>query len=259
MPNRLQQLFTTRPENLLSVYFTAGYPALDDTLVLAKKLEDAGADFLEIGFPFSDPLSDGPVIQHSSHEALKNSMNLTYLFGQLAALRPAIKIPVILMGYFNPVLQYGIERFCADAEKAGVDGVIIPDLPMVEFEQFYSKVFEKHNLSNIFLVTPQTAETRIRKIDTLSNAFIYLLSSSSITGSSLQIDTVSETYFKRLQAMNLHNPLMIGFGISSHKSFKEACTYTAGAIIGSAFIRALDEGKDVATWVKSIREEPVTA
>lgn len=258
MPNRLQQLFATRPKNLLSVYFTAGYPALDDTLVLAKKLEDAGADFLEIGFPFSDPLSDGPVIQHSSHEALKNGMNLTFLFGQLASLRATIKIPVILMGYFNPVLQYGIERFCADAEKSGVDGIIIPDLPMVEFEQFYSKLFEKHNLSNIFLVTPQTAETRIRKIDTLSNAFIYLLSSSSITGSSLQIDNISETYFKRLQAMNLHNPLMIGFGISSHKSFKEACNYTAGAIIGSAFIRALDAGKDVATWVKSIREEPVT-
>ncbi len=260
MANRLQSLFTSRPENLLSVYFTAGYPALNDTLDLAHKLENAGVDFIEIGFPFSDPLSDGPVIQHSSEQSLKNGMNVELLFSQLEGLRPALSIPVVLMGYINPVLQYGMERFCERAARSGVDALIIPDLPMVEYERLYARVFEKYGISNIFLVTPQTAESRIRKIDELSNAFIYLLSSSATTGQKLQINENSEAYFTRLQAMKLRNPLMIGFGISSNAGFREACKFTAGAIIGSAFIRALNEGRDVDHWVEEIRGHslPVT-
>lgn len=237
--NRLNQLFASKDKNLLSIYYTAGYPELNTTVDIAEALEKAGADFLEIGFPYSDPVADGPTIQHSSENALKNGMTLNVLFEQLKDLRIRVNIPILLMGYLNPIVQYGIERFCKKAAEVGVDGIIVPDLPMQEYEMFYSNYFEDNNLSNIFLVTPQTSEPRIRKIDELSNSFIYLLSSSSITGGSLQLTDSIEDYYKRIQAMELRNPAIIGFGISDKASFSKACEYANGAIVGSAFVKLL--------------------
>jgi tryptophan synthase alpha chain len=237
--NRLNQLFESKKDNLLSIYFTAGYPELNTTLAIAEALEKAGVDFLEIGFPYSDPVADGPIIQHSSQKALENGMNLSQLFEELKDLRKKINIPILLMGYFNPMVQYGIERFCQRAAEVGVDGVIVPDLPMYEYEMLYSKYFTENGLSNIFLVTPQTSEARIRKIDTLSNSFIYLLSSSSITGKSLQLSNAIEDYYKRIKAMQLKNPAIIGFGISNNETFNKACEYARGAIVGSAFVKFL--------------------
>jgi tryptophan synthase alpha chain len=239
--NRLNQLFSTKKEDLLSIFFTAGYPELNTTLDIAVALEQAGADFLEIGFPYSDPVADGPTIQHSSEVALHNRMTLSVLFEQLKELRSRVSIPVLLMGYVNPIVQYGVERFCKQAAAVGVDGIIVPDLPMYEYEMLYSNHFEENNLSNIFLVTPQTSEDRIRKIDGLSNSFIYLLSSSSITGGSLKLTESIEEYYKRVKAMELNNPAIIGFGISDHASFSKACEYANGAIVGSAFVKLLGE------------------
>src|ERR1700749_1633626 len=184
--NRLNTLFESKKDNLLSIYFTAGYPKLNTTVAIAEALEKAGVDFLEIGFPCSDPVAEGPAVQHSSEKALENGMNLNQLFEELKDLRKRISIPILLMGYFNPMVQYGIERFCKKAAEVAVDGVIVPDLPMYEYETLYSRYFTDNGLSNIFLVTPQTSEERIRKIDKLTNTFIYLLSSSSITGKNLQ-------------------------------------------------------------------------
>lgn len=226
-------------DNLLSIYYTAGYPSLDSTISIAEKLEQAGADFLEIGFPYSDPVADGPVIQHSSEVALKNGMSLPLLFQQLQELRPRVSIPVFLMGYFNTVLQYGVENFCKSCQEVGVNGAIIPDLPMYEYEELYQDIFKNYGISNIFLVTPQTSEERIRKIDNLSNSFIYLLSSNATTGKNLQVGEQAEQYFQRLKEMNLKNPLVIGFGISDRETFQKATTYAKGAIIGSAFVRLL--------------------
>ena len=239
--NRLNQLFATRKENLLSIYFTAGYPEINTTVDIAEALEKAGADFLEIGFPYSDPVADGPTVQNSSQIALNNGMNLNVLFEQLKELRSRVSIPVLLMGYVNPIVQYGVERFCKAAAAAGVDGIIVPDLPMYEYEMLYSNYFEDNNLSNIFLVTPQTSPERIRKIDELSNSFIYLLSSSSITGGKLNLTDSIEAYYNRVKAMDLKNPKIIGFGISDHKSFSKACEFANGAIVGSAFVKVLAE------------------
>jgi tryptophan synthase alpha chain len=237
--NRLNQLFESKKNNLLSIYFTAGYPQLNSTVAIAEALEKAGVNFLEIGFPYSDPVADGPTIQHSSEKALENGMNLNQLFEELKDLRKRVSIPILLMGYFNPMVQYGIERFCKKAAEVGVDGVIVPDLPMYEYETLYSRYFIENGLSNIFLVTPQTSEDRIRKIDTLSNSFIYLLSSSSITGKNLQVSDAIEDYYKRIKAMQLKNPAIIGFGISNNDTFKKACEYAQGAIVGSAFVKFL--------------------
>ncbi|SEN37851.1 tryptophan synthase, alpha chain [bacterium A37T11] len=240
--NRINKLFANKEKkNILSIYFTAGYPELDSTVKIAEALEKAGADFLEIGFPYSDPVADGPVIQHSSEEALKNGMTLEVLFKQLAGLREKVQIPVLLMGYVNPVLQYGVERFCQDCEKVGIDGVIVPDLPLSEYEEFYQGTFAKHQLSNIFLVTPQTADDRIRKIDKLSTGFIYLLSSSATTGKNLQISESVSEYFARIREMNLNNPIVIGFGIHDKTTFDQTLNYADGAIVGSAFVRLLAE------------------
>jgi tryptophan synthase alpha chain len=237
--NRLNQLFETKKNNLLSVYFTAGYPELNTTLDIAEGLEKAGVDFLEIGFPYSDPVADGPTIQHSSQQALDNGMNLNLLFEQLADLRKRVSLPVLLMGYANPMVQYGVENFCAKAAEVGVDGVIVPDLPIYEYETLYKDCFARHNISNIFLVTPQTAEARIRKIDDLSNSFIYLLSSASITGGSLELSEATETYFKRIKDLQLKNPTVIGFGIAGSAAFQKATAYANGAIVGSAFVKFL--------------------
>jgi tryptophan synthase alpha chain len=254
--NRLNTMFDQKKNNLLSVYFTAGYPALNTTLDIAEALEKAGADFLEIGFPYSDPVADGPTIQHSSQQALDSGMNLNLLFEQLAELRQRVNIPVLLMGYANPMVQYGVERFCAKAAEVGVDGVIVPDLPMYEYEQLYKDTFAKYNLSNIFLVTPQTAEARIRKIDELSNSFIYLLSSASITGRSLTISDTIETYFQRIKDMQLKNPTVIGFGIADKAAYQKATDYANGAIVGSAFVKFLgteDYLERIPEFIRSIK------
>lgn len=241
--NRLQQLFNTKKKDLLSIYYTAGYPNLNDTLLIAETLEEAGADFMEIGFPYSDPVADGPTIQASSKQALDNGMTLEILFDQLKDLRKKVTIPILLMGYVNVVLQYGVANFCKKCEEVGVDGCIIPDLPMYEYEELYEKCFIEHGISNIFLVTPQTSDERIRKIDGLSNAFIYLLSSAATTGKDLDVSENARTYFSRIKAMDLKNPVMIGFGISDKQTFDSACEYANGAIIGSAFVKKLDQHK----------------
>ena len=254
--NRLNELFEKKKTPILSIYFTAGYPNLESTLDIAEALEKAGADFIEIGFPYSDPVADGPVIQASSQIALNNGMTLPILFEQLKGLRKRVSIPVLLMGYVNPVLQYGVENFCNRAAEVGVDGVIVPDLPMYEYENLYKSSFLDNNLSNIFLVTPQTSAERIRKIDELSNGFIYLLSSSSTTGKDLKVSDDADAYFQRIKDMNLKNPTMIGFGISDQKSFDKAAQYTRGAIVGSAFVKTLAEPGAIAkipAFIRSIR------
>lgn len=239
--NRLQQLFEKKPKGLLSIYYTAGYPNLNDTLAIAQTLEQCGANFLEIGFPYSDPVADGPVIQASSKQALDNGMTLAVLFDQLKDLRKQVNIPILAMGYVNVMLQYGVEAFCQKCQEVGIDGCIIPDLPMYEYEEMYKEVFEKYGLSNIFLVTPQTSEERIRKIDSLSNAFIYLVSSSATTGNNLSVAGQTSAYFERISKMDLRTPVMIGFGISNKETYEAACHFASGAIIGSAFVKALDE------------------
>ena len=239
--NRLSQLFASKNSPLLSIYFTAGYPELNSTVDIAEALEKAGADFLEIGFPYSDPLADGPVIQNSSQKALENGMTVDLLFAQLKNLRKRVSIPVLLMGYFNPVLQFGVENFCKACADVGIDGVIVPDLPMYEYEGMYKDCFSGNGISNIFLITPQTSDERIRKIDELSKGFIYLLSSSSTTGKNLTLNDETEKYFSRIQNMELKNPTMIGFGISNRESFEKAAKFTRGAIVGSAFVKFLDQ------------------
>ncbi len=240
--NRLNTLFKDKKgQPILSIYYTAGYPALDSTLDIAEALEKAGADFLEIGFPYSDPVADGPVIQHSSEAALRNGMTLEVLFRQLQDLRKRVSIPILLMGYVNPVLQFGVERFCEACAAVGVDGVIVPDLPMYEYEELYRETFEKYELSNIFLVTPQTSEDRIRKIDGLTTGFIYLLSSSATTGKDLSLSESTNTYFSRIAAMDLQHPVVIGFGIGNREAFEQAVHHADGAIVGSAFVRLLAE------------------
>ncbi len=240
--SRISELFDNRnSDSKLSIYYTAGYPQLDSTLTIAERLEKAGVDFLEIGIPYSDPVADGPVIQESSGVALKNGMSLEVLFDQLTELRKKVTIPIFLMGYFNPILQYGVERFCQKCAEIGIDGAIIPDLPMCEYKELYQDVFEENNVSNVFIVTPQTTEERIREIDSLSKAFIYLISSSATTGKNLKVSEESSSYFKRLQSMNLKTPIVIGFGISNHETFTHANEYADAAIIGTAFVRLLSE------------------
>lgn len=237
--NRLQQLFERKSNNILSIYYTAGYPGLNDTVAIAEALEQSGADMLEIGFPYSDPVADGPVIQASSKQALDNGMDLRLLFSQLKELRKTVSIPVLLMGYVNPMLQYGVENFCKSCAEVGVDGCIVPDLPIVEYEEFYKEIFDQYNVNNIFLITPQTSEARIRQIDALTTGFIYMVSSSATTGKNLQLSDATDDYFKRVAAMKLSRPTMIGFGISNKATFEKACQYASGAIIGTAFVKAL--------------------
>ena len=252
--NRIQSKLQ-EDKKLLSIYFTAGYPQIDDTVSIIQDLEKNGVDMIEIGLPFSDPLADGPTIQESSTKALKNGMTTEKLFQQLKDIRKTVKIPLIIMGYFNPMLQYGVEEFCKKCEEIGIDGLIIPDLPVDVYSEKYQAIFEKHNLINVLLITPQTSEERIRFIDSVSNGFIYMVSSASVTGSTSGFSEDTKNYFQRINDLKLKNPQIVGFGISDKQSFKEATEYSSGAIIGSAFIKYLTKNgtKTISEFVKTIR------
>ncbi len=226
-------------KKLLSIYFTAGFPEINDTVNIIAELESNGVDMVEIGLPFSDPLADGPTIQESSTDALKNGMTSETLFSQLECIREKVAIPLIIMGYFNPVLQYGVEDFCKRCAEIGIDGLILPDLPLAEYQAHYQDIFEKYGLINTFLITPQTSEARIREIDEASDGFIYMVSSASTTGAKSGFDKKQNDYFDRISAMNLKNPQIVGFGISNTETFQAATRHSKGAIIGSAFIKML--------------------
>lgn len=256
--NRINQLFNQKSSNILSIFFTAGYPELNSTVPIIKALAGAGTDMIEIGMPFSDPMAEGPVIQKSSDTALRNGMSLSLLFQQLADIRETVDIPLLLMGYLNPVMQFGIENFCRKCAETGIDGVILPDLPMDLFLEDYQPVFRKYGLHNIFLLSPQTEESRIRLIDKVSEGFIYMVSASSTTGVRDKFSAEQVAYFERIRDMKLRNPRLIGFGISSHQSFSTACQFASGAIIGSAFVKMLDNTMDmdakIGTFCESIRK-----
>ncbi|MEO9892432.1 tryptophan synthase subunit alpha [Aurantibacter sp.] len=240
MSNRITEKLQ-EDKKLLSIYFTAGYPKLNDTVTIIQELEKNGVDMIEIGLPFSDPLADGPTIQASSTTALKNGMTTEVLFNQLAGIRKSVAIPLIIMGYFNPMMQYGVEAFCKKCKEVGIDGLIIPDLPVDVYNEEYRETFEKYSLKNVFLITPQTSEERIHFIDSVSDGFIYMVSSASVTGSKLGFDNEQTDYFERIAAMNLKNPQVVGFGIKDSETFQQATKSTKGAIIGSAFIKHLTE------------------
>ena len=241
---RISDLMVNNNQEILSIYFTAGYPNLEDTMKVASHLQHSGADLIEIGIPYSDPVADGPTIQESNQKALENGMNLELLMSQLKS-NTDLGIPIILMGYFNPILQYGVERFCADCQQRSIEALIIPDLPVQEYLEHYQPIFEQHGLHNIFLITPQTSEERIRWIDENSKSFIYAVSDASITGAKKGISDEQEAYFERLQSMKLKHPFLIGFGISDGPTFSLACKHAKGAIIGSAFINVLREATDL--------------
>lgn len=239
--NRIQQLFNNKKENILSVYFCAGNPTLDSTTQVLEALQQGGIDMVEIGIPFSDPLADGPTIQAASAQALKNGMSVHKLFEQLADIRTTIHIPLVLMGYLNPILHYGFEAFCQKCQAIGIDALIIPDLPFDLYEAEYAAMAQKYGIEMIFLVTPETPEERIRTIDTHSNAFIYAVSSASVTGAQKSFDEAKRAYFKRLENMQLRNPLLVGFGISNRATRQAACNHTAGVIVGSKFVTLLQQ------------------
>ena len=247
--NRITELFDKKKSNILSIYFTAGYPKLNDTAKICAALQEAGVDLVEIGMPFSDPVADGATIQQSSRAALQNGMSLDILFSQLLAIRKTCTLPLILMGYLNPVLQFGVERFAERCKELSIDGVIIPDLPLELYLRDYKDIFEKRNLLNIFLITPQTAEERMRYIDQVSSGFIYAVSSAAVTGGSIDMQSRSK-YLERLKNMKLGAPIMVGFGISGKRDFEEVCKYAAGGIIGSAFIRKIEQSIDLTEEVK---------
>ena len=237
--NRIQTKLN-EDKKLLSIYFSAGFPSIDDTVEIIKNLEKSGVDMIEIGLPFSDPLADGPTIQESSTKALKNGMHTALLFEQLKDIRKEVTIPLILMGYFNPMLQYGVEAFCKKCHEIGIDGFIIPDLPAQVYHEEYKSIFDRYGLLNIFLITPQTSDERIRYMDSISEGFIYMVSSASTTGAQSGFGEVQQNYFKRIADLNLKNPQIVGFGISNHETFTQATTHAKGAIIGSAFIKHIE-------------------
>lgn len=242
-------------KKLLSIYFTAGYPSLDDTVPIIKELENSGVDMIEIGLPFSDPLADGPTIQASSTAALKNGMTTSVLFDQLQNIRSEVQIPLIIMGYFNPMLQFGVEAFCEKCQETGIDGLIIPDLPVDVYQEKYQETFEKYGLLNMLLITPQTSDERIRYIDSVSSGFIYMVSSASTTGAKTGFGEEQKNYFQRISKLELNNPQIVGFGISNNETFNQATTYAKGAIIGSAFIKHITENpvNSISDFIKQIR------
>lgn len=256
MNNKLTQLFETKQQGLLNIYCTAGFPKLHSTAEVILALQKAGADMVEIGMPYSDPVADGDTIQQSSATALANGMNMSLLFEQLESIKKQLQIPVILMGYINPVLQFGMEKFCAVAKQAGVSAVIIPDLPFYEYQKYYQPLFKKYDIGACFLVSPSSSEKRIKQADKLSSGFLYVVSSASTTGSSHQLES-SVPYFEKLAAMPLHNKLMIGFGIKDAAGFQLACRYASGAIIGTAYIKHIMDATNIddatQSFIKAIR------
>lgn len=249
--NRIHSLFNKKKNNILNVFYTAGFPQRDSTILIAQALETAGVDMIEIGIPFSDPIADGPVIQESNKIALDNGMTVKLLLEQVKEIRKSVKIPIILMGYLNPVMQYGVEKFCKDAAENGVDGLILPDMPMDEYLTTYKSIFEANGLCNTFLISPTTSENRIRQIDAATNGFIYAVSSSSTTGAKKDFSEEQVNYFKKLKSFQLKNPFLIGFGISNHATFSRASEFSSGAIIGSAFITLLKNSVDLKTDIQA--------
>jgi tryptophan synthase alpha chain len=249
--NRIDQLFEKKKERVLSIYFTAGFPNLEDTIPVMQAIEEAGADLIEVGIPYSDPIADGPTIQDSNMIALSNGMSLKKLFEQLQPMRNTISLPVVLMGYLNPIIQYGMEAFCEKCNEIGVDGLILPDLPMQQYLDEFKEIFDRYGLRNTFLISPQTSEKRILEIDHHSDGFIYMVSSHSITGAKTSISDEQISYFKRVGDLNLKNPRLIGFGISDAETFSIASKYSNGAIIGSAFIKKIKQSKDLKADIKA--------
>ena len=255
--NRITEVFQSAKGPILNVYTTAGYPNFGDTMQVLEALQAGGVDIIEIGMPYSDPVADGETIQQSNQAALDQGMTVAHLFDQLTHMRAKIQVPVLLMGYINPVLQFGVERFCQKCQEVGVDGLILPDLPMAEYERSYKAIFERYGLFNIFLITPQTSDERILHIDSVSEGFIYMVSSASTTGAKTGISSDQELYFKRIEGMALKNPRLVGFGISDRASFLKASAGASGAIIGSAFVKLVGQAKDirseVVAFVKGIK------
>jgi tryptophan synthase alpha chain len=252
--NSIQELFQKKDKSLLSIYFTCGYPELGDTTKVIAGLAESGVDFIEVGLPYSDPLADGPTIQESSQKALENGINLDIIFEQLKTIKGTNKTPLVAMGYLNQLLKYGEDKFCEACVACGIDTVILPDLPMVEYENHYQQLFEKYGITNVFLITPHTSEERIRKIDTYSKAFIYVVASASITGAKGEISNSQIEYFERIKKMDLQSKLVIGFGISDKATFDTACEYSNGAIVGSAFIKHIGTNgvSKIAEFIKPI-------
>lgn len=252
--NRIDQLFHTHKDHVLSIYFCAGTPSLEGTADVIRTLEQRGVQMIEIGIPFSDPMADGPVIQHAATQALRNGMTLRKLFSQLEHIRPEVKMPLVLMGYLNPIMQYGFENFCRKCQECGIDGVIIPDLPFKDYMNEYRPVADKYGIHVIMLITPETSEERIRQIDEHTNGFIYMVSSAAVTGAQKEFNAQKQAYFQRIEQMNLRNPRMIGFGISNKNTYEAAAAHAAGCIIGSKFVSLLEEEKDPAKAIDRLKE-----
>lgn len=252
--NRINALFAKKHKDVLSIYFTAGFPRFESTVEIIKELQNNGIDLVEIGIPFSDPMADGPTIQASGSEALSNGMTLAKLFGQLGGIRDSVHIPLIMMGYLNPIMQYGFENFCAKCQETGIDGVIIPDLPFDDYVDEYKGIADKYGIKVIMLITPETSEKRIRLIDGHTDGFIYMVSSASTTGAQSSFGDDKQAYFRKIDAMNLRNPRLIGFGISNKETLQSALANANGAIIGSKFVTLLKEQPTVAAAVRALRE-----
>ena len=252
--NRIDQLFHTHKDHVLSIYFCAGTPSLDGTAHVIRSLEQHGVQMIEIGIPFSDPMADGPVIQHAATQALRNGMTLRRLFAQLEHIRPMVQIPLVLMGYLNPIMQYGFENFCRKCRECGIDGVIIPDLPFKDYLNEFRPVADKYGIHVIMLITPETSEERIRQIDEHTNGFIYMVSSAAVTGAQKEFNAQKQAYFHRIEQMHLRNPRMIGFGISNKKTFEAAAAHAAGCIIGSKFVSLLEQEKDPDKAIRELME-----
>ncbi len=252
--NRIDQLFHTHKDHVLSIYFCAGTPTLEGTADVIRTLEQRGVQMIEIGIPFSDPMADGPVIQHAATQALRNGMTLRKLFSQLEHIRPEVQMPLVLMGYLNPIMQYGFENFCRKCQECGIDGVIIPDLPFKDYMNEYRPVADKYGIHVIMLITPETSEERIRQIDEHTNGFIYMVSSAAVTGAQKEFNAQKQAYFQRIEQMNLRNPRMIGFGISNKNTYEAAAAHAAGCIIGSKFVSLLEEEKDPGKAIDRLKE-----
>ena len=250
--NRINHLFSSKEKDLLSIYFCAGHPTLEGTAEVIKTLQDNGVKMVEIGIPFSDPMADGVVIQNAATQALRNGMSLKVLFEQLKDIRKTVTIPLVLMGYLNPIMQFGFEHFCKQCTECGVDGMIIPNLPFKDYQEHYRIIAERYNLRIIMLITPETSEERVREIDEHTDGFIYMVSSASTTGAQQDFDVQKRNYFKRIEEMKLRNPRMVGFGISNKATFKAACEHASGAIIGSRFVTLLEEEKDPQQAITSL-------